>query len=92
MHELTAFQTTLMVAIRANKNPSGQTVRRWLESNDGHAVDDVNHGRMYPNLNELIEKGYATKGKQDARTNYYELTDEGRKRLEARHGFIGSVL
>jgi len=93
MQRLTAFQTTLMVAIEANNDPSGQDLIRWVEANaDKHCVDTVNHGRAYPNLDELVEKGYVTKGEQDKRTNYYALTDAGRERLEARHGFIGSVL
>ena len=44
--------------------------------------DDVNHGRLYPNLDELVEDGYLEKGDLDRRTNYYELTEYGEEQLD----------
>jgi len=88
MHRLTAFQTTLLVAIRELNEPSGSEIERWIENNDDCLPERVNHGRNYPNLDELVEKGYVRKGEQDRRTNYYVLTDAGRDRLETRGAFI----
>lgn len=38
---------------------------------------EVNHGRLYPNLDELVERDLIAKSELDKRTNEYELTNEG---------------
>ena len=40
---------------------------------------DINHGRLYPNLDELVEKELIEKGELDKRTNYYELAERGKQ-------------
>ena len=45
---------------------------------------EINHGRLYPNLDKLIERGLVEKSELDKRTNEYTLTDEGRETLNAR--------
>lgn len=52
----------------------GLAIKRELESYYG---SEVNHGRLYPNLDDLVERGLVTKSQLDKRTNQYELTDEG---------------
>jgi DNA-binding PadR family transcriptional regulator len=47
-------------------------------------VGDVNHGRLYPNLDALVEEGYVNKGQHDRRTNYYELSEKGQRAIEDR--------
>lgn len=42
----------------------------------GHG-SDVNHGRLYPNLNALIEMGLVEKSALDRRTNESALTEAG---------------
>jgi len=37
----------------------------------------VNHGRLYPNLTDLVEEGLLRKKEKDGRTNLYELTPLG---------------
>ena len=75
--ELTGFQRDLLYVIAGSDQPSGQTVRREMEQ----YVDNVNHGRLYPNLNVLVEHSLIEKGSQDQRTNYYELTETGEQLL-----------
>jgi len=91
MEELNKFQEKCLVATAATDKPSGQTILRWLEDAD-LGVDRVNHGRLYPNLDELVENGFVEKGEKDYRTNYYEITDAGVEQLKAEHAFIGQVL
>ena len=43
--------------------------------------DEVNHGRLYPNLDDLVEMGLVEKSELDKRTNQYALTDEGYQAL-----------
>ena len=78
--ELTGFQRDLLYVIAGSDQPSGQTVQQKLETH----IDNVNHGRLYPNLDTLVENGLVEKGSQDQRTNYYELTPNGERLLVRR--------
>ena len=80
MFELTGFQRDLLYVIAGLGRPSGQMVRREIEKH----VDNVNHGRLYPNLDTLVEYGLVKKGRHDQRTNYYELAEAGRELIEQR--------
>ncbi len=77
--DLTGFQLNLLREIVDTDQPSGQTIRRNLESRTG---DEINHGRLYPNLDALVDYQLIEKGEQDRRTNYYEVTNEGRQLAE----------
>jgi DNA-binding PadR family transcriptional regulator len=78
--ELTGFQRDLLYVIAGSDQPSGQTVRQQLETH----IDNVNHGRLYPNLDTLVDHELVKKGSQDQRTNYYELTPSGEQLLARR--------
>ncbi|SNZ12991.1 transcriptional regulator, PadR family [Natronoarchaeum philippinense] len=71
--DLTAFQRNILT-ILAEEPMYGLAIKRELESYYG---DEVNHGRLYPNLDELVELGFVEKSELDKRTNQYELTDDG---------------
>ena len=79
MLELTSFQTHMLFVISGNEKPHGLAIKSTLSD----VIDqEVNHGRLYPNLDELVENGYLEKGKLDRRTNYYELTEHGEEQLD----------
>ena len=78
-HELTGFQRDLLVDIYQMDQPSGQDILDRLEANHG---EDVKHGRLYPNLDDLVDYGLIDKGEQDLRTNYYDVTNDGRRLVE----------
>lgn len=78
--ELTGFQRDLLYVIAGSDQPSGQTVRSKLQGQ----IQNINHGRLYPNLNTLVEHSLVEKGEQDQRTNYYEITDRGEALLSRR--------
>ncbi|MFC6733874.1 MULTISPECIES: PadR family transcriptional regulator [unclassified Haladaptatus] len=77
MHTLTGFQRDLLTVIAGHDKPSGQDIKSELESQ----VGDINHGRLYPNLDALVEANLVDKGEIDRRTNYYALSDAGREAL-----------
>mgnify|MGYP000117114852 CR=1 FL=1 len=79
--DLTQFQFQLL-AILAERDdaPKGVTVKESLEA---HHDTEINHGRLYQNLDQLVEAGFVTKRPRDGRTNAYILTAEGRETLEA---------
>jgi len=81
MHGLSAFQRDVLYVLAGLENPYGLAVKSELET---YYEGEVNHGRLYPNLDELVDRGYVEKGEIDRRTNSYELTDEGRQLLADR--------
>ena len=84
MQDLTAFQRDILLVIAGNDEPHGLAIKEAL---DDYYSEDINHGRLYPNLDTLVEKGLVEKGEKDRRTNEYELTDRGERELVARRKF-----
>ena len=83
MFDLTGFQRDLLYIIAGLDQPSGQQIRREIEA----FVGEVTHGRLYPNLDTLVERQLIEKGQQDRRTNYYEITSKGREYLVRRRSW-----
>ncbi|MFB6102298.1 MAG: PadR family transcriptional regulator [Haloplanus sp.] len=73
VRDLTAFQHNILV-ILAEEPMYGLAIKRQLEEYYG---TEVNHGRLYPNLDNLVEMGLVEKSELDKRTNQYELTEDG---------------
>ncbi len=84
MYDLTGFQRDLLYAVAGLDSPHGLAIKRELE---GYYDGEIHHGRLYPNLDTLVENGLVEKGERDRRTNYYELTDAGREALDARRAW-----
>ena len=81
MHDLTAFQRDCLYAIAGLGEANGLRIKDELDEYYG---SEIHHGRLYPNLDEIVDKGLVEKGKMDDRTNAYSLTDRGRREIEAR--------
>ena len=81
MHDLTGFQRDILYVLAGLESPKGLAIKDEL---DRYYSSDINHGRLYPNLDALVEKGLVEKGRIDDRTNSYSLTGRGRRELEAR--------
>jgi DNA-binding PadR family transcriptional regulator len=81
MFELTGFQRDLLYCIAGMDEAYGLGIKAELET---YGDTEINHGRLYPNLDTLIDKGYLTKSSLDDRTNEYALTEEGRSLLAKR--------
>lgn len=81
--ELSAFQRDTLAALerlaQTDADSYGLAVKRRLEE---RYDEPVNHGRLYPNLDKLVEWGLVARGELDQRTNEYTLTDRGRALLE----------
>jgi len=74
MFELTAFQRDMLILISGTEKLHGLEIKKRLAA---VRKEEINHGRLYPNLDKLVEKGLVEKGELDRRTNYYQLTDKG---------------
>ena len=81
MYDLTGFQRDILYAIAGQDAPKGLAIKDELDS---YYESEINHGRLYPNLDELVEKGLVEKGTIDDRTNSYDLTQRGRREIDAR--------
>lgn len=81
MHDLTGFQRDLLFAIAGLDKPHGIAVKEELEE---YYDREVRHGRLYPNLDTLVNKGLVDKGQKDRRTNEYVLCDQGRQEIQTR--------
>ncbi len=81
MHDLTGFQRDLLYVIAGQDQPHGLAIKDELED---YYDQEIHHGRLYPNLDALVNKGLVEKGELDRRTNYYAETQRGHRELEAR--------
>jgi len=79
MDDLTGFQRDLLYVIAGADQPSGQDVKSEVET---YYNSEINHGRLYPNLDTLVNKDPRREGELDRRTNYYEISDRGRQTIE----------
>lgn len=88
MSQLSSFQYTLLAAIVKLEDPSGQDIRRYLQDTGEVALDTINHGRLYPNLDTLVENQLVKKTVSDDRTNAYVPNDSAFESLEQRASYL----
>lgn len=78
MHDLTEFQRDLLFVIAGLDEPSGLEIKDELEE---YYQENVRHGRLYPNLDTLVNARFVKKGQQDKRTNKYVIMDRGKREI-----------
>ena len=81
MHDLTGFQRDMLYVIAGSEEPYGLAIQEELEA---YYETEIHHGRLYPNLDTLVDKGLVEKGEKDRRTNAYTITRRGEREIEAR--------
>ena len=86
--DLNSSKRDLIVEIYQLDQPSGQDIRHRMKAEHN---EDVDHGRLYPNLNDLVDYGLLDKGEQDLRTNYYEVTNDGQRLVEDTARYFESI-
>ncbi len=93
MNEMTAFQRDLLYVIHDRDEPHGLEIKTAIEA---YYDVEINHGRLYPNLDDLVDRGLVTKGQHDKRTNKYGLTQQGKQTLLRRanweHDRLGDLI
>lgn len=78
--DLTAFQRDIILCIGLEGPQKGLSIKQWLQE---HGYGEVHHGRLYPNLDELVGKSLVSKSERDKRTNEYSLRAKGRRVVDA---------
>lgn len=81
MHDLTGFQRDILYVTAGLDEPHGLGIKEELET---YYESEIQHGRLYPNLDTLVDEGYLEKGEIDKRTNSYTVTRRGHRLLESR--------
>ncbi len=81
MYDLTGFQRDCLYVIAGQDEPHGLAIKDELEE---YYESEIHHGRLYPNLDTLVEKGLVEKGERDRRTNMYTVTRRGQREIDAR--------
>ena len=81
MYDLTGFQRDILYVIAELEEPHGLAV---TDEPDDYYEQEINHGRLYPNLDDLVDKGLLKEGELDKRTNVYTVTQRGQREIEAR--------
>jgi DNA-binding PadR family transcriptional regulator len=89
MNDLTAFQRDILYVLAGLDEPHGLAIKDEL---DTYYESEINHGRLYPNLDALVEDGFIEKGKLDDRTNSYTLTSQARRVLRGRRTWENKYL
>ncbi len=79
--ELSGFQRDILTVLAGLETANGLKIKEELEQ---YSYETVNHGRLYPNLDTLVEKELVEKGKIDKRTNSYRLTRSGSAQIRQR--------
>ena len=89
MDDLTGFQRDILYVTAGLDEPHGLAVKDELEN---YYESEIQHGRLYPNLDTLVEKGLIEKGEIDKRTNSYTVTKQGHDVLDARNEWEGQYI
>ncbi|MWG36196.1 PadR family transcriptional regulator [Halomarina oriensis] len=78
---LNCSQRDFLTALGRINGPdvSGQDIKREAERLRG---SEVTHGALYPNLRALVDAGLVDRGELNRRTNWYALTEDGRRVLK----------
>lgn len=82
MKELTSFQRDIVIVIAGLGSPHGLAVKEEISN---HYDETINHGRLYPAMDQLDEAGIIEKSKRDERSNTYEITEKGLRMLAAQY-------
>ena len=82
--DLTAFQRDLLRALAKSDDRKGLSLKADLADYYG---EEINHSRLYQNLDTLVERDLVAKQARDKRTNEYSLTESARRALEARRAW-----
>ncbi|TKX55073.1 PadR family transcriptional regulator [Halorubrum sp. SP3] len=82
--DLTAFQRDLLWALSHDNARKGLALKTDLADYYG---EEINHSRLYQNLDKLVECDLVAKQARDRRTNEYSLTEAARRALEARRAW-----
>lgn len=87
--DLRAFQRDILGVLAREGATYGLGIKRELNELYG---EQINHGRLYSNLDELAEEDLITIGALDKRTNEYALSEKGRRAIKSNHEWLDDCM
>jgi DNA-binding PadR family transcriptional regulator/flagellin-specific chaperone FliS len=87
--DLSSFHRDILIVLSGLSGTKGLRIKEELEQ---YYDDEVNHGRLYPNLDTLAEREYIEKFSIDNRSNGYRLSEKGKRHLQHRRRWEGPNL
>ncbi|WP_092907941.1 helix-turn-helix transcriptional regulator [Halostagnicola kamekurae] len=78
-NQLSSFERNILFVLAKLGPSKGVVVKNELQN---LYDQEINHGRLYPNLDDLVDVGYVDKSERDQRTNEYALTNKAQKALQ----------
>ena len=85
--ELTSFQRDILWLVAEEGAPAGVDIRDRLSECQFYKRE-INHGRLYPNLDTLVDLGLLNKFEKDRRTNGYRISSKGQRWLDMRAEWV----
>ncbi len=82
--DLSAFQRDVLWALTHEDGRKGLALKTHIED---YYDKDLNHSRLYQNLDKLVNAGLIEKSARDRRTNEYALTEAANHALTARRAW-----
>ncbi|GAA5434892.1 hypothetical protein Hjap01_04384 [Haloarcula japonica] len=79
MYDVNSFKRDMLVVIAGMDNPKGTELTAELQE---HYPEEITAGRVYPQLDDLVEKGLIKKMDKNGRGNEYRLTRRGVRDLQ----------
>ncbi|MBP1987216.1 PadR family transcriptional regulator [Halolamina salifodinae] len=89
-YDLTGFKRDILRVVATMESERARMAGVEIKSRLEDRYDEsINHGLLYPNLDDLAGAGLIEKGEIDKRTNSYELSEPGREMLrEQREAWV----
>lgn len=89
--DLTRFQFDILAALaQCGGSDYGLGIKSHLQETGRY--EHINHGRLYPNLDELVDRGLIQRGEIDRRTNSYTITDAGLAVIRNEYNRLGNAI
>ena len=79
MHDLTGFQRDVLYVVVGLGEPDEEELKAHLEE---YYESEINHSRLFPNLDTLIDTGLLQEAPHDERPDHYSVTDQGHRVLQ----------
>lgn len=87
--DLTSFQRDILIVLAGTNQCKGLKIKEELES---YYEEEIHHGRLYPNLDALVDQGIIKKISLDGRSNGYSLSERGKAHIDARRHWESELL
>lgn len=84
---LTGFQRDLLVTLDHIGSSHGLKIKQHLET---LYKQEIPHGRLYPELDILVDDGLVKKEPHNRRTNAYVLTERGERELQLYADYVAN--